>query len=52
MEPFMDEIKRAYATWRKWHNPMSRRWYRAALAEWRRYGDEPLAVDDFIARRS
>lgn len=31
----MNEIGRAYDCWRRWHNPMSRRWYREAVMEYR-----------------
>lgn len=30
-----DEVGRAYDCWRRWHNPMSRRWFREAVMEYK-----------------
>jgi len=35
MNDAMEQLGRAYDCWRKWHNPMSRRWLRECIMEYR-----------------
>jgi hypothetical protein len=35
IENAQENLERAYECWRRWHNPMSRRWLRECIAEYR-----------------
>jgi hypothetical protein len=35
VENALEDMERAYDCWRHWHNPMSRRWLRECIMEYR-----------------